>query len=152
LFLDLPVPQRLVTSLLCRGSGVKLGAGGDTPLALPTGQVFSKKYIFENAYICISTEEELALREAYENEGRHNRVASRANSVIYDDETVGDDDNDDDDESILSVNSHQDRGKESKAENKKLSHRFSDLSRVYFTCPVSNKTFSLDTLRPVYIT
>merc|ERR1712139_96875 len=49
----LPVPARIATTLRCRGTGERITekSGSNIPMVLPNGNIFSKKYIYENSYL-----------------------------------------------------------------------------------------------------
>jgi len=135
----LPIPQRVRTAIRCRGSGLRMGSGDCQPMALPNGQVYCKKFIFDNSFVLAADADAEAVLAAEGSKGD----LSNSNAT-----------EDDDNDSVVSVNSRSDSQTMSSQRKYELltATHWSDLSKVYFSCPISGDNFSLDTIRQVFIT
>jgi hypothetical protein len=149
----LPVPQRIRTSILCRGNGERMGSEKSQPMALPNGQVYSKKFIFDNSYVLTAEADVSAILSSAEVGKTSNSKfdGNDSDGILGHDDTEGDED---DGDSVVSVNSLADSLPMTACKKYELLTKvhWDDPSKVYFTCPVSGENFSLDLIRPVFIT
>lgn len=120
-------------------------------MALPNGQVYSKKFIFDHSYVLASdADADAVLSTAEKGKSSKSNGHSRSDGKLGNDDT---EDEEDDDDSIASVNSNADFLPMTACKKYELltEVHWNDLSKVYFTCPVSAENFSLDSIRPVFI-